>query len=134
MTLCECPGTYVHYLSKPENTNKLKAISADKDKSVEKLAALTLWLINTLRPTQAWGKPKTNKMINEVIAKTKATIAGAKKNTTSAYALAGWLINKINWCSTQEARGGRPTNPGLPSDLADFEKQLLAIVSGAVVC
>jgi hypothetical protein len=129
MTLTALPNTYVGQLNKKENMDKLIATSKDKDRNVKKLAAFTLWLINTLRPTPAWGKPKTNEMINGVIDKTKATIAGAKRNTTSAYAVANSLINKINWCSTQEARGGYPPNPGLPADLADFEKQLIDIVS-----
>lgn len=129
MTLCECTGTYVHHLNKPENMAVLKAFRDENDKSVERLATFDLWLINTLRPTAAWGKPKTNMMINEIITKTKNTIAGAKKDKTSAHAVANRLINKIKWCSTQEAHASRPYNPGLPSDFADFEKQLIAIVS-----
>lgn len=129
MTLTALPNTYVGQLNKPENMNVLVATAADKDKSVKKLAAFVLWLINTLRPTPAWGKPKANEMINMVIRKTKATIAGAKRDTTSAYAIAGMLKNKVNYCRTQEANGWCPPNPGLPADLADFEKQLADIVS-----
>lgn len=131
MTLCELEGTYVGQLNKPENMAVLKAIAEDHDKSIEKLAAFDLWLINTLRPTAAWGKPKTNMMINELIAQTKATIAGAKKGKTSAYAAAKRLINKVNWCRTKEAYASHPYNPGLPFDFAAFEEQLLAIVTEA---
>lgn len=136
MTLTALSNTYVGQLIKPENMAMLKTTAKDKDRSIKKLAAFTLWLINTLRPTPAWGKPKTNMMINDVVSKTKATIdlvnSGFKgiKGTTSAYALANVLINKVNWCSTQEAAGGRPYNPGLPTDLADFEKQLSDIAFG----
>lgn len=131
MTLCELSSTCVGQLNKPENMAVLKAVSKDRDRSVKKLAAFTLWLINTLRPTPAWGKPKTNMIINEIITKTKATINGAKKDTTSAYAVANRLINKVNWCRTQEAYPSHPNNPGLPADLAEFEKQLSDIISGA---
>lgn len=129
MYLCELEGTYVHHLSKPENMAVLEAYKKDKDKSVEKLAKLDLWLIDTLRPTKAWGKPKTNMMINNVIAHTKATISGAKKGKTSAFAVAGILINKVNFCRTKEASPSHPYNPGLPADFADFEEQLKAIAA-----
>lgn len=130
MTLCELPGTYVHHLNKPENMAVLKATFLDKDKSLEKLAKFVLWLINTLRRTPAWGKPKTNMMINEVVDKTKATINKAKRGTSSAYAIAGNLINKVNYCKALEAYASRPINPGLPADFAAFEEQLITIAAG----
>lgn len=129
MTLCELASTYVHHLDKPENMAVLKAVADDKDKSVEKLAKFALWLINTLRPTEAWGKPKTNMMLNELIVGTKASINKAKSGKISAYRFAGMLINKIRYCRTQEAHASRPYNPGLPSDFAEFEEQLVSLVS-----
>lgn len=131
MTLCELESTYVGQLSKPENMTVLRAFAADKDKSVKKLAEFDLWLINTLRLTPAWNKPKTNMMVNGIITKTIATINGAKKGKTSAYAIAGMLINKVNWCSAQEAHASHPANPGLPANFADFEAQLIAITTEA---
>lgn len=130
MTACELPGAYVHHLSKPENMTVLKAIASDKDKSVEKLAKFVLWLINTLRSTPAWGKPKTNMMLIEIINQTKATINKAKRGTSSAYAIAGRLINKVNYCKTLEVCASCPNNPGLPADFVDFEEQLITIVEG----
>lgn len=130
MTICNLEGTYVHHLSKPENMAVLEAYAKDKDKSVEKLAALGLWLINTLQPTAAWGKPKTNMMINKFITGAKATINNAKTGKISSYRFAGDLISLTNYCKTKEAHASHPYNPGLPSDFTAFEEQLANIVAG----
>ena len=119
--------TYCHHLNKPENYKVLKAYADDKDKSAEKFINLFLWLVETLRPTKAWNKPKTNQMIHEIKGKLEATIAKAKNGTSSAYGAAGYLIGKINWTSkllVSQGKGRPEYNPGVPADLDTFIAQL----------
>ena len=133
MKMIDLPGTYVCQLNKPANRLVLEAFKEDKDKDVKKFIRLFLWLTATLRETPAWNKPKTNIELRKIKEKLEATIAGAKKGTSSGYAVAGYLIGKIEYCRDLDIsdHAGRKTNPGVPVDLEHFEDQLKALLETA---
>lgn len=126
MKLIDMNGTYAHQLNKSANRIILEHFAADKDKDVKKFISLFLWLTATLRETPAWNKPKTNCMIRDVKQKLEATIAGAKKGTSSGYAVAGGLLRTITYCCVTDAEFSQApkANPGVPSDLGQFEAEL----------
>lgn len=131
MNIIDLPGTYVHQLDKPANRLVLEAFKEDRDKDVKKFIRLFLWLIATLRETPAWNKPKTNIELHKIKEKLEATITGAKRGTSSSYAVAGYLIGKIEYCRNlpvSEA-ASRQDDPGIPVDLELFEEQLKAILA-----
>lgn len=105
MTMTQVPGTYVGQLSRPENLAMLKAYAQSKDKSPVLLVQYYRDIVNALKGTPAWDKPKTNQMINELTYSVRATIAGEKKGRTSAGAHARRMLNKIEYCSKMPARG-----------------------------
>lgn len=126
MKLINMEGTYACQLNKPANRIILEHFATDKDKDVKKFSRLFLWLIATLRGTPAWNKPKTNYKIREIKDKLEATLAGAKRGTSSGYAVAGDLIRIINYCRYADAEFSQAprVNPGVPSDLEQFEAEL----------
>lgn len=133
MKMIDLPSTYVHQLNKPANRLVLEGYAKDKDKDVHKFARLFLWLVETLRSTPAWNKPKTNMKIREIKEKLEATIVGAKRGTSSGYAVAGSLLNSIENCRNMyvSEAAGRKTNPGVPTDLESFEAQLKELLAAA---
>lgn len=133
--MIELEGTYCHHLNKPENYQVLEAYAKDKskytkDEKLEKFIKLFLWLVDTIRPTKAWNKPKTNKMIREIKDMLEATIVGAKRGKSSARAVANYLIDKIEHTSkllVSQGKGRPDFNPGVPEDLDTFIAQLEAM-------
>jgi hypothetical protein len=43
-------------------------------------------------------------MLNDLTDKVRATLVGAKKGKTSAYAHAGWLLNQLDYFGNEEAK------------------------------
>ena len=133
MKLISLPSTYAHQLNKPANKLVLEGFADDKDKDVKKFIRLFLWLIAVLRDTPAWNKPKTNMKIREIKEKLEATIAGAKRGTSSAFAVAGGLLRIIGYCCVTDvaASAASKINPGVPTDLEQFEDQLKEMLAAA---
>lgn len=134
MKMIDLPSTYVHQLNKPANRLVLETFKEDKDKDVKKFIRLFLWLTATLRETPAWNKPKTNIELRKIKEKLEATIVGAKKGTSSGFAVAGYLIGKIEYCRCLDIsdHAGRKANPGVPTDLDQFEAQLKNMLVAAI--
>jgi hypothetical protein len=95
--------TYVCQLNKPENRALLERYKNNKDKSVSLFITYYKDIISMLSDTPAWGVAGTNEMINELTYKLRATINKAKKGTTSSFAHAGKLLNKIDFFKDQIA-------------------------------
>lgn len=128
MMYIEVDALYLAQLNKPENYAKLEAYRDDKDKSGAKFAQYTLDLFNMLRDTPAWGKPGTNKMLNEVLNHARAIMTKAKRGKTSAYAHAAGLIRSINFHKYQEAFASYSPKVTLLPELSEEELQQLALV------
>ena len=131
MKMIDLPGTYVHQLNKPANRLVLEGFQQDSDKDVKKFIRLFLWLTAMLRTTPAWNKPKTNIKIREIKSKLEATIVGAKRNKSSSYAVANDLIRKIEYCKNLDVSANtvREVNPGVPTDLEQFEAELVKLLA-----
>ena len=121
ITYAQAVGTYTYELNKPANRLVLKAYIDYKDKSPGVFARYTLWLFSVLKGTPAWNKPGTNKMLNEVLTKVRATLANDKRGKSSAYAHAGYLLNKINYLVEQEAHMWNPGKCELLGELTEDE-------------
>ena len=132
ITYAQAVGTYTYELNKPENRLVLKAYIDYKDKSPEVFVRYALWLFSTLRGTPAWNKPGTNEMLNEVLVKVRATLANAKRGKSSAYAHAGYLLNKIDYLITQEAHLRNPGPCKLMEELTVEELRQYGIVIDGV--
>lgn len=127
-TYAQAVGTYTYELNKPENRLILKAYADCKDKSPEVFARYTLWLFGTLKGTPAWNKPGTNDMLNGVLNSVRATLAKAKRGKSSAYAHAGYLLNKVDYLITQEAHLRNPGPCKLQEELTAEELMQYGIV------
>lgn len=106
-TLTQVSTTYVGQLNKPANRIILEGYRNSKDRSPETFAHYYFEIIEMLYHTPAWGRPKTNLMINDLTAKVRASLAGAKKGKSSASAHAGTLLSTIDWCAKTPAAGTR---------------------------
>ena len=87
--------TFVCQFSKPQNKVMLEGYVARRDKSGAELARYYMDIIGALANTPAWGVSGVNKMVNELTAAVRATLANEKKGKTSAYAHANKLLNYI---------------------------------------
>ena len=56
-------------------------------------------VIDALKDTPAWMKPKTNEMLNDLTTKLRATLTKARSGKSSASAHAKSMLNKIDWCA-----------------------------------
>ena len=131
MTLTQLPTTYVSQLNRPANRSLLESYRDSGDRSPNTFAKYYFDIINILKNTPAWGKPKTNQMLNELTYKVRATLGGSKKKgKSSAVAHANTLISTIEWCSKTEASGCFWTPVKLESLLTKEEvEQLLSIIN-----
>lgn len=128
MVYADIEGMYLTQLGKPNNYARLKAYMEDKDKSGAKFAQYTLDLFDMLRGTAAWGKPGTNKMLNEVLKHARAIMNKAKTGKTSAHAHASKLISSINYHKNKQASVNHWTPVMLLPELSEEELQLLRTV------
>lgn len=131
-TLTEVPTTYVHYLNLPVNRALLESYINSGDRSPETFARYYFDIIAILQNTLAWGKPKTNQMINDLTCKVRATVAGAKKKgKSSAVAHAKVLISTVDWCAKAPASGGYWTHVELVPLLTrdEVDQLLLSLVA-----
>lgn len=103
LKLCEVPTTWIHWLSKPENMDRLVEYANCGDKSPAKLGECYTFLVCTLQPTPAWNVSGVNKMINEVGDGAIAVLERRKKGKTSAPAVAKKLLASIKWYGQTKA-------------------------------
>lgn len=125
MTMTQVPGTYVCQLNKPDNRSMLEAYRNNKIKDKKILVAYYKDICRALLGTPAFGKPKTNEMLNALTEGVRATLLGAKKGKISAYAHAGALLNKIDYCSQMPAKGASWVKCDLVPLLTDEELEEL---------
>ena len=105
ITLTQLDTTYVGQLNKPENKKMLEDTVASGDKSPKAFSNYYFKLVEALAGTPAWGKPKTNAMINDLTSKVIASITKSKKGKSSSVSHANTMLGKIEWCSKSEAKG-----------------------------
>lgn len=120
MNLNQIERTYICQFSKPENRAILEGYKKRRDKSGKELASYYRDVISILKDTPAYGVSGVNKMLNELTDKVRATLNKAKRGKTSAYAHAGWLLNKLDYFGNEKAdftyRGRYKLNPILTDD------------------
>ena len=127
MNLGKIEATYICQLGKSANRNRLVMFAADKssENKGQKLADFIRFLYDVLQGTPAWGKPGTNKMLNDIFASARATMTNAKKGKKSAYRLAGDLLRSVDY---NFSRPGYLHNPGHCSLVGEFtETELLQL-------
>lgn len=104
MKFNEVENTYICQLSKQQNRAMLEGYKTRRDNSKEELIRYYRDLIDALKSTPAFGVSGVNKMLNELTEKVRATLIGAKRGKTSAYAHAGWLLNQLDFFGDEEAK------------------------------
>lgn len=104
MKFNQVENTYICQLNKPNNRAMLEAYKTRRDKSGAELARYYCDVVNALKDTPAFGVSGVNKMLNELTDKVRATLVGAKRGKTSAYAHAGWLLNQLEFFGNEEAK------------------------------
>jgi len=104
MKFNQVENTYICQFSKPRNREILEGYKARRDKSGAELARYYVTIVNILKGTPAYGVSGVNKMLNELTEKVRATLTGAKRGKTSAYAHAGWLLNQLDFFGDEEAK------------------------------
>lgn len=94
-------GTYVHQLNQYENKQMLRSYArrSKDEETLEDFVEYYFKVIDALKDTPAWMKPKTNEMLNDLTAKLHATLTRARSGKTSASAHAKALLRKIDWCA-----------------------------------
>ena len=121
MKYCEVERTWICQLNKPEVRAQLEGYRDRKDKSPEEFVRYYKFIISTLSCTDAWGVSGVNKMVNELISSVIATLTGAKKGKTSAYAHAGKTLNTIDRFGARKAEARYCGNYKLGHILTDAE-------------
>lgn len=136
MKFIELEGTFSYHLNKPESRKVLEAISDTKKsedkKDVKYLAELFVHVVNTLRGTKAWGKPKTNKLIHKLKGHLEAVMNEHKKNRSTGYAQANYILDRIYYSSIHDVKdkSNYPIyNPGVPADLDTVLSQAEALLA-----
>lgn len=120
--------TYICQLSKPQNKAMLEGYKTRRDKSGAELARYYRDVVNALKDTPAFGVSGVNKMLNELTDKVRATLVGAKRGKTSAYAHAGWLLNQMKFFGNEEAKASYKGRYKLAPLVTDEElQQLMAL-------
>ena len=104
MKFNQVENTYICQFSKPENRKMLEGYKLRRDKSGAELARYYRDVVKALSDTPAFGVSGVNKMLNDLTDKVRATLVGAKKGKTSAYAHAGWLLNQLDYFGNEDAR------------------------------
>ena len=125
MKFNQVENTYICQLSKPQNKQMLEGYKARRDGSGAELARYYRDIISALKDTPAYGVSGVNKMLNELTDKVRATLIGAKKGKTSAYAHANMLLYKLEYFGNEEAKPCYKGNYKLAPLLTEDELQSL---------
>jgi ribosomal protein L44E len=104
MKFNQVENTYICQFSKPHNKQMLEGYKMRRDKSGAELARYYKDVVKALSDTPAFGVSGVNKMLNDLTYKVRATLIGAKRGKTSAYAHAGWLLNQLEYFGNEEAK------------------------------
>lgn len=129
MKLNQVENTYICQLSKPQNKAMLEGYKTRRDKSGAELARYYKDVVSALKDTPAYGVSGVNKMLNELTYKVRATLVGAKRGKTSAYAHAGWLLNQLEFFGNEEAKACYKGHYKLAPLLSDTELQQLTVLA-----
>lgn len=104
MKFNQVENTYICQLNKPQNRLMLEGYKARRDGSNTELVRYYKDVVNALKDTPAFGVSGVNKMLNELTEKVRATLTGAKKGKTSAYAHANMILYKLDYFGNEDAK------------------------------